>query len=220
MVQVKICGLTRPEDLSACLEHGADLIGLVFFPESPRNLSLAAAEELAGLARGRTRIVALVVDPADALLDDICARIAPDLIQLHGHETLTRVGEVRSRFATPVMKALPVSTREDVEAASAYYDPGRLADLLLFDARPASPDALPGGNGLRFDWTILEGRTDRTVPFALAGGLTPENVAEAVRLTLAPVVDVSSGVERAPGEKDRERIAAFIAAAKALPNGQ
>jgi phosphoribosylanthranilate isomerase len=210
--KVKICGLKTEAALEAALAGGADYVGLVFFPPSPRNVTLAVAKALADRARGRARIVALMVDPDDALVAQVAASVAPDLIQLHGYETPTRVAEVRARWGISVMKAVPVETAEDAHAAR-QFSPA--ADLILFDARAPADSARPGGNGAPFDWRTLLGVTEG-IPFVLSGGLTPDNVAEAIRLTGATIVDVSSGVESRPGEKDPELIRRFLRAAKGV----
>jgi len=210
--KVKICGLKTEAALEAALAGGADYVGLVFFPPSPRNVTLAVAKALAAEARGRARIVALMVDPDDALIAQVVASVAPDLIQLHGYETPTRVAEVRARWGIPVMKAVPVETAEDAHAARQFSP---VADLILFDARAPADSARPGGNGAPFDWRTLLGVTEG-MPFVLSGGLTPDNVAEAIRLTGATTVDVSSGVESRPGEKDPELIRRFLRAAKGV----
>jgi phosphoribosylanthranilate isomerase len=213
--KVKICGLRTEAALEAALAGGADYVGLVFFPPSPRNISLAGAKTLADKARGRARIVALLVDPDDALIEAVIASVDPDILQLHGDETSERVREVRRRWGKPVMKAIKVGTAADVEAAFAYSD---AADLILFDARPPADSTRPGGHGATFDWRILAGLKGR-LPFMLSGGLTPDNVAEAIRITGAAIVDVSSGVESRPGEKDLELIRRFLLAAKAAKQG-
>jgi phosphoribosylanthranilate isomerase len=215
--RVKICGLRTEAALDTALEAGADLVGFVLYPKSPRNVSVAEAAALVAHARakGHAKTVTLLVDPDDALVDRVAADVAPDLIQLHGHETPARAEAIRTRSGLPVLKAVPVSASEEVAAAFCYLAPGGGADILMFDAKPpADPAALPGGNGLAFDWHILDGARARA-PFALAGGLTPENVAAAIELTGAAIVDVSSGVESRPGEKDPERIRRFLQAAKA-----
>ncbi len=213
---VKICGITDEAGLDAALAGGADYIGLVFYLKSPRHLDLARAKALRERLpkNGNCKAVALVVDPSDAELSEIVSTIDPDLIQLHGHETVERVAEIRAHVRKPIIKAVAVASAADVEAAHAYLHAGRLADILLFDAKPAPKAALPGGNGLAFDWHILDGLT-APISFALAGGLTPENVAEAVERTGATIVDVSSGVESAPGRKDPELIRRFLRNAKA-----
>jgi len=210
--KVKICGLKTEAALEAALAGGADFVGLVFFPPSPRNVTPAVAKALAVRARGRAKIVALMVDPDDALVTEVVASVAPDLIQLHGYETPTRVAEVRARWGISVMKAVPVETAEDAHAAR-QFSPA--ADLILFDARAPADSARPGGNGAPFDWRTLLGVTEG-IPFVLSGGLTPDNVAEAIRLTGATTVDVSSGVESSPGEKDPELIRRFLRAAKGV----
>ena len=208
--RVKICGIRTAEALAAALQARADLVGLVFFPPSPRNISIEEAEPLAEYARGFAAVVALVVDADDALLERIVAAVNPDMLQLHGNETPARVAEIRERFGKPVMKAIKVATAEDAEGALAYRG---IADLILFDARPPKGADRPGGHGAVFDWNALAGVRDK-VPFMLSGGLTPENVAEAIRATGATAVDVSSGVETAPGVKNPGLIRAFIRAAK------
>ncbi len=215
--RVKICGLRTEAALDAALEAGADFVGFVLYPKSPRNLGVAEAAALVRHARakGHAKTVTLLVDPDDALVDRVAAEIQPDLIQLHGHETLARVEAIRRRSGLPILKAVAVGASSEVTEAFGYLAPGHGADILMFDAKPpADPAALPGGNGLAFDWHILEGARARA-PFALAGGLTPENVAAAIELTGAAIVDVSSGVESRPGEKDPERIRRFLQAAKA-----
>ncbi len=209
-VQVKICGLSTPDSMEAALAHGADYVGLNFFPPSPRYVTPAKAASLAAMARGRTKIVALVVDADDALLKDIADAVKPDYIQLHGSETPERVSAIKALTGKPVIKVIKVGGPEDVGRATDFVD---VADLLLFDTKaPASlKNALPGGNGIPFDWSLLEGKRG----FMLSGGLSPGNVAEAIRVTGAPMVDVSSGVESTPGKKEINLIAKFIEAAKA-----
>jgi phosphoribosylanthranilate isomerase len=206
---VKICGLKTEAALEAALDGGADFVGLVFFPPSPRNIAPEAAAPLAARARGRAKIVALLVDPDDALIERVIDAVSPDLLQLHGEETPERVRAIRQRFGKDVMKAIKVKSAEDVAEASRYHG---AADLLLFDARPPAGADRPGGHGMTFDWRILQ---DAAHPYMLSGGLTPDNVAEAIRSTGARMVDVSSGVERVPGEKDAGLIRRFLAAAKA-----
>jgi phosphoribosylanthranilate isomerase len=210
--KVKICGLRTEEALEAALAGGADYVGLVFFPPSPRNITPEAAKPLAALARGRAKIVALLVDPDDALIEAVVAAVDPDLLQLHGEESPGRVAEVRGRWGKPVMKAVKVANARDAQAALDYAE---AADLILFDARAPKDATRPGGHGAAFDWTLLDGVKGR-VPFMLSGGLTPDNVAEAIRITGAPMVDVSSGVERSPGEKDPELIRRFLRMAKGV----
>lgn len=209
-VDVKICGLSTPETMAGAIAAGADLVGLVFFAKSPRNVAIAGAAELAQLARGKARIVALVVDADDATLLAIGRAVDPDLFQVHGHETPERVAAIKALTGKPVIKAISVKDAADVTRAAPYQG---IADLILYDAKaPASlAGALPGGNGVAFDWTLLgSGPTG----FILAGGLNPDNVADAIRVTGAAIVDVSSGVESAPGIKDLDRVRKFIEAAK------
>lgn len=211
-VAVKICGLTRPGDVAAAAAGGARYVGFVFFGKSPRNLAPAQARALALSVPAGIAKVGLVVDAEDAALDALLAEVPLDMLQLHGHETPARVAEVRARFGLPVMKAVGVAGPADLAQIDVY---AAVADQLLIDAKPPAGAALPGGNGLAFDWQLLAGRKYWTRPWMLAGGLTPETVAEAVRRTGARQLDVSSGVEAAPGRKDPERIAAFLAAAAA-----
>jgi phosphoribosylanthranilate isomerase len=210
--RVKICGIKTEAALAAALAAGADFIGLVLYPPSPRALSLEAAAVLARQARGRAASVALVVDAGDALIDAITADVAPDYLQLHGRESPERAAAIRQRSGRPVIKAISVAGPDDASRACDYRG---AADLILFDAKPPreGAGALPGGNGIPFDWRHLEPVRDEH-PFMLSGGLTPANVAAAIALTGADIVDVSSGVETAPGEKDAASIHAFIAAAK------
>jgi phosphoribosylanthranilate isomerase len=208
---VKICGLRTQEALDVALESGADLVGFVFFPPSPRHLGLEAARILGGRVRGRAGKVALTVDATDETLRGIVEALQPDMLQLHGQETPDRVVQVRTRYGRPVMKALPIAERADLSPIREY---AQVADRLLFDARPPKEATRPGGLGRRFDWTLLAG-VNPGVPFMLSGGLDAGNVAEALRITRAPGVDVSSGVERAPGVKDPDKIREFIRAARA-----
>jgi phosphoribosylanthranilate isomerase len=214
-ILVKICGLRSPEMLDAALAAGADMVGFVFFSPSPRNLSFADARALGERVRGRAVKVALTVDAGDAQLAEITAAIKPDLLQLHGSETPERLSAIRRRFGLPVMKALPVAERADLERIRLYEN---AADRLIFDALPPREASRPGGLGRSFDWQLLCD-LDCAVPFMLSGGLHAGNVAEALRITGAPGVDVSSGVERAPGEKDAARIREFIAAARLAGQG-
>jgi phosphoribosylanthranilate isomerase len=208
-IRVKICGLRTPDDVRAAARAGAAYAGFVFFPKSPRHLTLAEAR-LATLAApiGLAK-VALTVDADDATLDAIVEALPLDMLQLHGHESPDRVAQVRARYGLPVMKALGVADEGDL---AAILDHSTVADQILIDAKPPRGATLPGGNGLSFDWRLLVGR-HWLRPWMLAGGLTAANVAEAVRLTGARQVDVSSGVESAVGVKDPARIAAFVAAA-------
>lgn len=211
-VEVKICGLSTPETVDAAVEAGADMIGLVFFAKSPRNVTLDQAASLAARARGKAKIVTLVVDASDAELREIATRVDPDLIQAHGNESPERIVEIAALTGKPVIKAIRVKDASDIAAASQF---SRVASLILYDAKAPETlgSSLPGGNGHAFDWGLLEG--GKRPAFMLAGGLTPENVAEAIRVTGAPVVDVSSGVESAPGIKDIGLIRKFIEAARA-----
>lgn len=213
--QVKICGIKTEAALDAALAAGADYVGLVFFPKSPRHLEIDAARGLARYARqrGQARVVTLLVDPDDRFLGDVLEQVKPDVIQLHGHETAARVRVIRRAADRTIWKAVPVATKQDVTAAESFYAPGEVADVVLFDAKAPLGADLPGGNGLAFDWQIL-GPLKNQMPFALAGGLTPENVAAAIALTGAAIVDVSSGVERSSGVKDPELIRRFLLAAK------
>ncbi|MFN3936621.1 MAG: phosphoribosylanthranilate isomerase [Gemmobacter sp.] len=208
-VRVKICGLTRPEDVAAAVGAGAAYAGFVFFPRSPRHLEPGAARDLALAVPAGVARVALTVDAADALLDAILDRVPIDILQLHGTESPERVAEVRARYGLPVMKAVGVATAADLPKIALAE---ASADLVLVDAKPPPGAALPGGNGLAFDWRLIADRVWRR-PWLLAGGLTAGNVAEAIRLTGARQLDVSSGVEVAPGRKDPALIAAFVAAA-------
>jgi phosphoribosylanthranilate isomerase len=210
-VIIKVCGLSSEEGLDAALDHGADMVGFVFFPRSPRHLSLNAAARLALRVRGQARKVLLTVDADDTLLATTTALLSPDILQLHGHETPERVAAIRAKFGIPVMKAIGVGASDDL-AEAARFEP--VCDFLLLDAKPAAQRQLPGGNGMAFDWSLLMSFEPRK-PWLLAGGLNAENVAEALTLTGAPGVDVSSGVESAPGIKDAEKVAAFIAATRA-----
>jgi phosphoribosylanthranilate isomerase len=210
-VRVKVCGLRSAEDVATAAAAGAAYVGFVFFPRSPRNLTPAQARAAALAAPPGLAKVGLTVDASDAELSAILAEVPLDLLQLHGHESPTRVAEVRARFGLPVIKAVGVAGPDDLRELDAH---ARTADLLLVDAKPPRGAALPGGNGFAFDWRLIGGRR-WPVPWLLAGGLTPDTVAEAIRRTGARQVDVSSGVETAPGVKDPARIRAFAAAAQA-----
>ncbi|WP_235953216.1 phosphoribosylanthranilate isomerase [Salipiger sp. PrR002] len=209
-IQVKICGLRTPADVAAVAEAGARYAGFVFFPKSPRAVTVAQARELALAAPVGLAKVALVVDADDALLQEITDNVPLDILQLHGKESVERVVEIRKRFGLPVMKAVGVASEEDLPALEAY---GRVADMLLVDAKAPKGGALPGGNGLAFDWRLIAGRR-WPVPWILAGGLTAQNVAQAVRMTGARQIDLSSGVESAPGEKSPELIRDFMQAVR------
>ncbi|XOY56587.1 MAG: phosphoribosylanthranilate isomerase [Rhodobacterales bacterium] len=206
--RVKICGLRDAAMLDAAVQAGAAYVGLVFFEKSPRNVTLAQAAALASMVPAGVAKVALVVNADNAQLDALLAQVPVDILQLHGSETPARVTEVKARYGLPVMKAVGVAGPDDLAALETY---AQVADQLLVDAKPPKGADLPGGNGLSFDWRLIAGRR-WPVPWMLAGGLTPANVAQAVALTGAGQVDVSSGVESAPGVKDAALIAAFCAA--------
>jgi phosphoribosylanthranilate isomerase len=208
---IKICGLSTAPTLDAALRAGADAVGLVFFPKSPRHVGYAEARALGDQARGRARIAALSVDANDETLEKIVAALDPDVLQLHGRESPERVADIRHRFGRPVMKAIGVAAAGDFAAAQPYAD---VADWLLIDAKPPEGAGLPGGNGRAFDWRLAQSfRPSR--PWMLSGGLDPSNVAAAIARSGSRSVDVSSGVEMRPGVKDPDRIAAFVAAARA-----
>ena len=210
-VSVKICGLATVDDVRACADAGANYMGLVFFEKSPRNIIIPAARELALAAPLGLAKVALVVNPSDAELDAITATVPLDMLQLHGRETPERVAEVKARYGLPVMKAVGIADGDDLPKLESYFG---LADQILVDAKPPKGGELPGGNGLSFDWRLIAGRR-WPCPWMLAGGLTPENVAEAVKMTGAKQVDVSSGVEDAPGQKNAELIQKFVQSSRA-----
>lgn len=209
-VQVKICGINSVESADAAVRAGADFAGLVFFPASPRNLRADQASSLSERLRGRARIVALLVDASDESITSAIAAAQPEFLQLHGRETPARVAEIRGRFNKPVIKALSVADPSDLLVV-ASYEP--VADMILFDAKAPANATRPGGHGAAFDWQILRGNNFKR-PWILGGGLNTENVARAIDTSSAQAVDVSSGVETAPGVKSVERIAAFVAAAK------
>jgi phosphoribosylanthranilate isomerase len=210
-VLIKICGLKTPAMLDAALDAGADLVGFVFFPPSPRHVGFEAARTLGERVRNRARKVAVSVDADDELLKSCIAALRPDLLQLHGSEPPERVALIRSRFGLPVMKALPVSERADLASVHRY---AQVADLIMFDARAPREASRPGGLGKAFDWRLMEELALR-VPFMLSGGLDAGNVGEALRIARPDGLDVSSGVEHAPGEKDADLIRAFIRVARA-----
>ena len=207
---IKICGLKTAEALDAALVNGATHIGFNFFPKSPRYVAPEHAGALRIAALRKAKAVAVVVDAEDTQLDQIVAAMKPDMLQLHGKETPERTAAIKARYGLPVIKALSISTAEDLAKVDAYRG---IADRFLFDAKPPAGSQLPGGNGVSFDWTMLTG-LGSTVDYFLAGGLNPNNVAEAVRQADPPGLDVSSGVESAPGEKDAGLIGAFFAAAR------
>jgi phosphoribosylanthranilate isomerase len=217
MVLVKICGLSTPETMQAALDAGADMVGLVFFEPSPRHVSYEKAAALANQARGHAKIVTLVVDADDERVKSIVGLVKPDFFQAHGAETPDRVRHITQLTGTPVIKAIKVKDAGDIQGAAAFSE---VAAMILYDAKAPETlvGALPGGNGLSFDWTLLKGteRQEKAQPqFMLSGGLNPENVARAIALTKAPIVDVSSGVETTPGAKDLGLIRKFIEVAKA-----
>jgi phosphoribosylanthranilate isomerase len=209
-VKVKICGVRTPDLVETAVAAGADYIGVVFFEKSPRNVTLAEAALVTKAASGRIASVAVLVDPDDMLIEEVVAIAAPDLLQLHGSETPERMADIKRRFGVNLIKAISIASAEDAAEADRFWD---IADMILFDAKADPAAALPGGNGLAFDWHALAALSQGR-HFALSGGLTAENVGEAVRITGASMVDVSSGVERAPGRKDRELVRQFIQAAK------
>jgi phosphoribosylanthranilate isomerase len=208
---VKICGLSTRETLETALEAGADMVGLVFFPPSPRHLSLELGRDLGRQVKGRALKVALTVDADDATLDNIMDALAPDIFQLHGKESVARLRDIKQRFGRAVMKVVPVATAADLSVLPGY---AAVADRILFDARAPKDATRPGGLGEPFDWHLLE-NLDLKLPYMVSGGLHADNLAEALRLTRAGGVDVSSGVESAPGIKAPEMIKAFIRAARA-----
>ena len=210
-VSVKICGLATVDDVRVCADAGANYMGLVFFEKSPRNIIIPAARELALAAPLGLAKVALVVNPSDAELDAITATVPLDMLQLHGRETPERVAEVKARYGLPVMKAVGIADGDDLPKLESYFG---VADQILVDAKPPKGGELPGGNGLSFDWRLIAGRR-WPCPWMLAGGLTPENVAKAVKMTGAKQVDVSSGVEDAPGQKNAELIQKFVQSSRA-----
>ncbi|QOZ65086.1 phosphoribosylanthranilate isomerase [Bradyrhizobium arachidis] len=208
---VKICGLSTRETLDVALDAGADMVGFVFFPPSPRHLSLEAGRDLGRQVKRRALKVALTVDADDATLDNIMDALSPDILQLHGKESVARLRDIKQRFGRPVMKAVPVATAADLAVLPGY---AAVADRILFDARAPKDATRPGGLGAPFDWHLLE-NLDLKLPYMVSGGLDAGNVAEALRVTRAGGVDVSSGVESAPGVKDPQLIEAFIRAARA-----
>ncbi|MCG7393040.1 phosphoribosylanthranilate isomerase [Microvirga sp. ACRRW] len=208
---IKICGLSTPETLEAALDAGADMVGFVRYPKSPRHVTLDLGHRLSLQAKGRALRVVLLVDPGDEEIAQAVEAINPDLIQLHGHESPERVAEIRSMVKRPVMKAVGIAEKSDLEALAPYAEG---SEHILLDAKPPrTADALPGGNGVSFDWKLLNG-LDPALPIMLSGGLNPDNVAEAIRLTHPKAVDVSSGVESSPGLKDAAKIKAFVQAAR------
>lgn len=213
-VTAKICGINDPVAMETAVAGGASHVGLVFYPPSPRAVNATQAATLAPIAEGKATLTGLFVDPEDALLDTVLGRVPLDLLQLHGKETPDRMREIRERTGRKVMKVIRVGDAGDIGRAKAYLD---IVDWLMFDALPPKDmkNALPGGNAIAFDWALLSG-WQWPLPWMLAGGLTADNVAAAVRLSGARVVDTSSGVEDAPGRKNPEKIRAFLAAVSAL----
>jgi phosphoribosylanthranilate isomerase len=209
-LHVKICGISTPEALDAALDAGADMAGFVFFPPSPRHVAFDVARALGRRVRGRLEKVALTVDAPDALLDAVVDALRPDLLQLHGKEPPARLSALKKRFGLPVMKAVAVEANGDLAVAASYT---AIADRLLFDARATVEATRPGGLGRSFDWRVLQG-VDPGIAYMLSGGLDERNVGDALRITCAGGVDVSSGVERATGEKDPDKIRAFVRAAR------
>jgi phosphoribosylanthranilate isomerase len=209
--KVKICGLKTEAALDAALGGGADFVGFVFFAPSPRSIAPEQAGALAAKARSRAKVVALMVDPDDGLIDQVVAAVDPAILQLHGSETPERAADIKRRWGRQVMKAIPVAATGDAQAALDYVG---IADFILFDAKAPADATRPGGNGAAFDWTLLAGVKDK-VAYMLSGGLSPDNVGEAIRATGAAIVDVSSGVETSPGDKSPQLIRRFLAAAKA-----
>ena len=207
---VKICGLSTPETLDAALDAGADMVGFVFFPPSPRHLQFDVARALGQRVRGRAQKVALTVDADPAFLQSIVEALGPDILQLHGAESVAQITAIRRKFGLPVMKAVPIAVKEDLARIGTY---ATVADRLLFDARAPRDATRPGGLGNTFDWHLLK-NVRSGVPFMLSGGLDATNIVDALRITRATGIDVSSGVERAPGVKDVDKIIAFVGAAR------
>ena len=208
---IKICGLSTPQTVAAALDNGADMVGFIFFPKSPRNVSVEQAARLRSVVKGRARAVAVTVDATDATLDAIVSSMKPHMLQLHGSESPERVAAVKARFGLPVMKAISVRERADLDQIAPFVG---IADKFLLDAKAPKGSELPGGNGVSFDWTLLSA-LDPGLDYMLSGGLNAGNAAEALRITHAPGLDVSSGVESAPGVKDVGLIGKFFAAAAA-----
>jgi phosphoribosylanthranilate isomerase len=209
-LNVKICGLSTPETLDAALDAGADMVGFVFFPPSPRHLQFDDARALGQRVRGRAQKVALTVDAEETFLQSVAEALRPDILQLHGSESVAAIQGIRRKFGLPVMKALPIAVKGDLDRIARY---ATVADRLLFDARAPRDATRPGGLGNTFDWHLLED-VHANVPFMLSGGLDVDNIGEALRITRASGIDVSSGVERAPGVKDVDKIIAFVRAAR------
>lgn len=211
-VKVKICGVRTPSIVEAAADAGADYIGLVFFRRSFRYIAPDDAASLASAARGKIKTVAVMVDPQDALIEEVMGKVAPDILQLHGGETPERTAAIKAATGLPILKAIAVGSSSDTEEAQSFAG---IADMILFDAKAHATAPIPGGNGIAFDWQALSGIAGRE-PFALSGGLHPGNVGDALARTGAALVDVSSGVESAPGEKDAGLVRDFVAAVKAV----
>jgi phosphoribosylanthranilate isomerase len=209
-LDIKICGLRTRDTLAAALDAGANMVGFVFFEPSPRHVTLGMARELGQQAQGRAVKVALSVDADDAALENAVEALRPAMLQLHGRESIARVRDIKAKFGLPVMKAIAVETAADLAAVSGY---AAVADRILFDARAPKDATRPGGLGVPFDWTLLS-QIKVDIPFMVSGGIKASNVAEAIRVTRAGGIDVSSGVERSPGEKDADMIRVFIGAAR------
>lgn len=209
-MKVKICGLSTPDDVTSSIDAGADLVGFVFYSKSPRNITLDQASTLSSLVPSSVKKVVLTVDPEDYFLKKIISAVDPDLIQLHGRERVSRVSEIREKFKLPIMKAVGIRNENDLGLLREF---SYVSDQILVDAKPVDNQALPGGNGIAFDWKIIS-EFNWGLPWMLAGGLNAENVATAIELTKAEQVDVSSGVEKSPGVKDHGAIRKFIKAAK------
>ncbi|MEN5247634.1 phosphoribosylanthranilate isomerase [Brucella pseudintermedia] len=208
VLDIKICGLKTPEAVAAALDGGATHIGFIFFPKSPRHITPQTAAALRDQVKGRALAVAVTVDADDETLDDIVKTVKPDILQLHGHETPERVASIKARYGLPIMKAFSVREASDLAPIAAYKG---IADRFLFDAKPPKGSELPGGNGVSFDWELLAA-LDADIDYMLSGGLNADNIAEALHKTQAPGIDISSGVERAPGEKDVRLIENFFRA--------
>jgi phosphoribosylanthranilate isomerase len=215
-LDVKICGLKEPESVAEAIAGGATHLGFIFFPKSPRHVTPEAARDLTSAARARAVTVAVSVDASDDQLDGIVSVMRPGMLQLHGHETPQRVAEVKARFGLPVMKAFSLRTRDDLLATAPYK---AIADRFLFDAKPPEGAQLPGGNGVSFDWSLLDG-LDGGVDYMLSGGINAANVAQAIARTRCSGVDVSSGVESAPGVKDERLIREFLALVRKAEGAQ
>jgi phosphoribosylanthranilate isomerase len=213
-LDIKICGLKTDDAVAAALDCGASHIGFIFFAKSPRNIAPAEADRLRRAAIGRAKAVAVTVDADDATLDAIVTAMKPDLLQLHGHETVERVAEVKTRFGLPVVKAFALRERDDLDQTKRYSG---IADMFLFDAKPPKGSELPGGNGVSFDWQLLSA-LDGQVPYMLSGGLNAGNIGAALQATNARGIDISSGVESAPGVKDVSLIKEFFQAVRAAQN--